>query len=242
MGVLLLLIGIMFEYFSVQSVYSNLPNYSSSATQSVAVQPKSDFFIPISISNVSILEMVYNSTEPIDFYLINSTAHNLLQKANSTLIENATYLHGNGLVYQIDNSSYGIFPYQENLTQAQRPVYWAGNGTGNQTLFANGTYYAVFQNYGNKSNTVFYATLNRSLSSIASSEESYSFGNIGLNIGGSISVIAGIILLIYGLLSRSKTDEKNESAEAEMLYRAIEKKHYPKTKTKRTGKKSRKRR
>ncbi len=230
LGLLLLIIGIVLAYASVQSIFSSIPNYIS-ATQNIAVQPKSDFFVPIAIGNESILQIVYNSSLPVNFYLMNSTARNSLPKINATLIGNATYLQGNGLIYEIRNSTHGIFPYLANISLSQKPAYW-----NNQTLVASGTYYIVFQNYENKTNTVFYTILNRSVSSLASSEESYSYGNIAMNISSTLAVIAGIILMFYGLFMKPKKVEEEEKKEVERLYSAMNRKHAPKHRMKRRPK------
>ena len=216
LGFLLLLVGILMAYASVQSVFSNIPNYISS-TQTLALQPRSGFFVPIVIRNESILQIVYNSTVPINFFLINSTAKEMLPKSNFTGIENATYLQGNGLLYEIDNSTHGMFPYLTNISLAQVPNYWYRN----QTIIGNGTYYAVFQNYDNKSNTVFYTMLNRSVASLASSEQNYSYGNIALNVFSTLAVIAGIIVMFYALFMKPKKVEEQEGEEAERLYASM---------------------
>ena len=216
LGLLLLLAGIIMAYASVQSIFSNIPNYISS-TQTLALQPRSGFFVPIKISNDSILQIVYNSTLPINFFLINSTAKGMLPQSNLTGIGNATYLQGNGLIYTIYNSTHGMFPYIVNVSLARVPNYWYRN----QTIVGNGTYYAVFQNYENKSNTVFYTMLNRSVSSLASSEQNYSYGNITLNILSTLAVIAGIIVMFYALFMKPKKVEEQEGKEAERLYASI---------------------
>ena len=216
LGLLLLLAGIIMAYASVQSIFSNIPNYISS-TQTLALQPRSGFFVPIKISNDSILQIVYNSTVPINFFLINSTAKGMLPKTNLTGIGNATYLQGNGLIYSIYNSTHGMFPYILNVSLAQVPDYWYKN----QTIVGNGTYYAVFQNYENRSNTVFYTMLNRSVASLASSEQNYSYGNIALNVFSTLAVIAGIIVMFYALFMKPKKVEEHEGKEAERLYASM---------------------
>ena len=216
LGLLLLLAGIIMAYASVQSIFSNIPNYISS-TQTLALQPRSGFFVPIKISNDSILQIVYNSTVPINFFLINSTAKGMLPKTNLTGIGNATYLQGNGLIYSIYNSTHGMFPYILNVSLAQVPDYWYKN----QTIVGNGTYYAVFQNYENRSNTVFYTMLNRSVSSLSSSEQNYSYGNITLNILSTLAVIAGIIVMFYALFMKPKKAEEQEEKQAERIYASI---------------------
>lgn len=215
LGFLLLIVGIIMAYASVQSIFSNIPNYISS-TQTLAVQSRSVLFVPIRINNESILQIVYNSTVPINFFLMNSTAKNALPQSNST-IGNVTYLQGNGLIYAIDNSTHGMFPYITNISLAQVPNYWYRN----QTIIGNGTYYAVFQNYENKSNTVFYTMLNRSVVSLASSEQNYSYGNIVLNIFSTLAVIAGIIVMFYALFMKPKKIEEQEGKDVERLYSSI---------------------
>ena len=217
LGLLLLLAGIIMAYASVQSIFSNIPNYISS-TQTLALQPRSGFFVPIKISNDSILQIVYNSTLPINFFLINSTAKGMLPQSNLTGIGNATYLQGNGLIYTIYNSTHGMFPYIVNVSLARVPNYWYRN----QTIVGNGTYYAVFQNYENKSNTVFYTMLNRSVSSLASSEQNYSYGNITLNILSTLAVIAGIIVMFYALFMKPKNAEEQEGKQVERIYASID--------------------
>lgn len=215
LGFLLLVAGIILAYASVQSIFSNMPNYMST-TQTVAVQPRSGFLVPIRISNASILQIVYNASFPVNFFLTNSTARYLLPQSNSTAWKVA-YLPGNGLLYEIDNSTHGIFPYIANMSLSQVPSFWYRN----QTVVDNGTYYAVFQNYGNKSNTVFYTMLNRSIASLASSEQNYSYGNIVLNISSTLAVIAGIIIMFYASFMKPKNVEEAESREADRLYASI---------------------
>jgi hypothetical protein len=240
-GFLLLLAGIIMAYASVQSIFSNIPNYISS-TQTLALQPKSGFFVPISIRNESILQIVYNSTVPINFFLMNSTAKGMLPQSNLTGIGNAAYLQGNGLIYTIYNSTHGMFPYITNISLAQAPNYWYRN----QTIIGNGTYYAVFQNYENKSNTVFYTMLNRSVSSLASSEQNYSYGNIALNVFSTLAVIAGIIIMFYALFMKPKAVEEQEGKEVESIYASIGRRpavrhRKPKKATKKSKGKKRKR-
>jgi len=217
LGFLLLLAGIIMAYASVQSIFSNIPNYISS-TQTLAVQPRSDFSVPIIINNESILQIIYNSSIPINFFLMNSTAKGMFSQSNSTGMENATYLQGKGLIYAIDNSTHGMFPYITNMSLAQMPDYWYRN----QTIVGNGTYYAVFQNYENKSNTVFYTMLNRSVESLASSEQNYSYGNIVLNVFSTLAVIAGIIVMFYALFMKPKKVEEQEGKEVERLYASMD--------------------
>jgi len=219
LGFLLLLAGIIMAYASVQSIFSNIPNYVSS-TQTLALQPRSNVFVPIIINNASILQIVYNSSVPINFFLMNSTAKGMFPQSNFTGMENTTYLQGNGLIYAIDNSTHGMFPYITNISLAQVPDYWYRN----QTIIGNGTYYAVFQNYENKSNTLFYTMLNRSVESLASSEQNYSYGNIVLNIFSTLAVIAGIIVMFYALFMKPKKVEEQEGNEVERIYASIDRK------------------
>ena len=217
LGFLLLLAGIIMAYASVQSIFSNIPNYISS-TQTIALQPKSNLFVPIIIRNASILQIIYNSSVPINFFLMNSTAKGMFSQANFTGTGNVTYLQNNGLVYAIDNKTHGMFPYIVNISLAQAPDYWYHN----QTIIGNGTYYAVFQNYENKSNTVFYTMLNRSVVSLASSEQNYSYGNIVLNISSTLAVIAGIIVMFYALFMKPKNVEEQEDKKVERLYASMD--------------------
>ncbi len=213
LGLLLFIFGVVLAYISAQSVFSSIPGYIS-ASQSIAVQPNAAFVIPISINNFSILQAAYNSSLPVDFYLMNSTAYSaLMPTAGNTLIRNAKDFDGRGVLFVINDSNRGTFPYVANLTLSQKPFYW-----NNQTILGNGTYYVVFQNYNNKTNMVFYTILNRSISSISESERNLSYGNILSNIFGTLFFIIGIILMFYGFFMKGRKEEAAQEEEAKKIY------------------------
>ena len=213
LGILLLILGLALAYLSVQSLFSGIPNYIS-ATQSVQMRPASDLAIPISIYNSSILQIAYNSSVPVGFYLLNSSAYGMAYpKSANSLIQNITMYEGRGVIFIINSSGHGTFPYIQNLTLSTAPEYWD-----NASVLGKGTYYAVFQNYGNKSSTVSYTILNRSIASLSSSEEGYSYGSLYGNLFGTLFFVAGLVLIFYGFFMSGSKKEEADDDEAGQIY------------------------
>ncbi|MGB9732628.1 MAG: hypothetical protein ACPLYE_01925 [Candidatus Micrarchaeales archaeon] len=188
-GFLLLIIGIIFSYQLAASFFQ-IPYYS---TAKVLIAPNASATISFTLNKTSAVMIAYNSTLPIDFYVVNKSAYNsflLGNELNISKIKSAKALE------VILGSRYGAFSNFMAMNQAQAQYY-------QKASMQNGSYYGVFVNTHNSTASVL----------VVYGEEAAGKNYLDLLESGSVAALlflGGIVLIIYGLIARKKKDEEKE--------------------------------
>src|SRR5271155_1284 len=114
-GGIMFIAGVLMVVVSTQSVLSALPNSNNTFTQKAYVPANSVVYYPIQLISASFIAIGFNSTTPLSFYLVNSSAYAKFLpyiKSNESLRNISDELEGKGVVVIMLNASKGIFPYQ----------------------------------------------------------------------------------------------------------------------------------
>jgi hypothetical protein len=219
----LLYIGILLFVIGIGTAFVILPSQASQHLNPVQKQlvlgSGSIGYVALQMNDRGILEALFTSTSPVDFYFTNSTAFSAINgsaASNSTVRQKAISLEGRG-VYEIYESSLnGAFPIQ--YTNMTPPVYLQ-NIT---SMMSKGTYYAVFSNMnGTLANIkLLYAISNEtSVNSVLGAVSIYGTLSLLLTLGG-IALI-GASFLWKEKPKQPQQDMMDEQAKRE--YERIEK-------------------
>lgn len=223
LGIVLIIIGIA---VAVSYSSSNLSNIATTTKEAVAIAPNSIIYSPIAINVTNLVYIVYASgKEPLDFYLVNSSAFISVQpylKSGIIPANLLSSLEGRGLYMEVENSTEGIFPYNSSLNGQgfSSPAYY------NNTLLSKGTYYMIYRNPGNVTANATYGYVLPNGALINSTTQLSSSG-LGLEGGASaLLLLAGIVLVIYSFISAGRPTQsaKQRDEAIQKLYADIEKK------------------
>jgi len=216
LGILLFVAGI---FVSLVSLQTTLSSQFTPTAMHMLLQSNSFKYVPLSLNQTGIIEILFNASAGIDFYLMNATAFASVSNANAlnTSYRNiAVALEGKGAYEIYENSTNGVFPGLKYPGVAS-PTYLS-NAT--QVLEV-GTYYAFFSNTKNYSVTADLNTIVLPLSALQSS-----FSTAGIYGGISILLLlAGIILFVvsFFLKGKPKPAEGEMDEDVKREYERIEK-------------------
>ena len=147
-GIVLILLSLVAAFF-YSSYLFQIPTFSNIG---IVLAPNMTSSTAFQVNQSSLITLTYNSTEPIDAYIINSPAYVdaiAIIKNSYKLRQMVLMLEGNGTLGVYLNSTFGIFSnglYASNSTiNIGKPAYSASPND-----YANGTYYLILQNFGNK--------------------------------------------------------------------------------------------
>ncbi len=210
----LTIIGIILLVFSVMLVYESSLQFegsvSNSALQSVVVGPHASAAMPFQVSNgTAVGTFYYANTSNLTYYLLDSQAFSgVSSMLNSTGLLTAAYAYNGMGAYEIiySNSS-GIFP--SSLGRLPKGSYFY-NGT---SIFPNGTYYNVFQNFGSQNTLVYYSIIQKP--QLSTTSTLFSSGAYGIL--AALLFLAGIGMIGYSLLARREPKQVSE-ADVDALY------------------------
>lgn len=202
-GIILVLIGIGIFYSGSVGFENNLSN--NTVQYSIALTPHSAENLSFGINNSTILIIAYHTENdvPVTFFLMNESA--FMQEgqnlSSNALISRSESLEGKGVFEILNNSSFGLFPYQN--PSALTPPDYEYNGT---DILNNGTYYSVFQNGGNLTTIVYYSTVKR-IQLAANNPLIYS--NIIYDGTGGIVLLVGLGIIGYSIFIKTEAKKEN---------------------------------
>ncbi|MDE1850213.1 MAG: hypothetical protein KGH54_00255 [Candidatus Micrarchaeota archaeon] len=219
-GVILILLAFVAGIALTPNTFTSIANTS---LMNISVAQGGNSYVPFVVGANGLVSVIYNSNARLDFYFANSTAFKTLgayKNSSLTLSQWARNLYGNGVYEIVPNSANGIFP---NFAPTNSSLNYSH---ANQSLFpfAAGTYYALFENLGNQSANI------QMISSISDSARVASGFSQVIKIGVAFfaALLAGIILIIYGILKKPKEAPVEPAAadqkKVDEMYRDVEKK------------------
>ncbi|MGI0141479.1 MAG: hypothetical protein ACREBF_02395 [Candidatus Micrarchaeales archaeon] len=216
-GVIVVLAAFIIGSIAIPNALLGVANF---ANQNIVVLSHQSAFKSLYLNQTGFMVVGFQSLSAVNFYFANSSAFKTLDSyANSSLLLSqwATRLFGNGVYEILPNSTVGIFPYSQLTNSTPSGAYI----TKNVTLLPAGTYYALFYNPRNISATV---NVTSDISTNISSQGAYILG-IGLTV--FILFIAGIILIIYGIIKKPKSPQvapAQDKKKLDQLYKGVGKK------------------
>jgi len=187
-------IGILFVIASLAIAYQGastlfqIPTYYSTR---VVILPNVTASSPFTYNESAYITLIFNSTSPIDFYVANESAYDQIK--NLGLSTNIEQIKG---ISEIKLNAYnGIFSSLIAPNQSSVLLY-------NTSNLKNGTYYALFENTGNKTAniTILYILQKKN----SSFNTIYGYGGVSAAL-----LIIGTVLIVYGFLLK-KSSEKIE--------------------------------
>jgi hypothetical protein len=208
LGILLFIFGIALAFSAANAITSS--QFSTPNFRNLTVNSNSTNYLALPLNQTGIVELIFESNSPVDFYFTNETAFSKISSPKLTpsgISSIAVSLEGNGVYEVYKNSTHGAFPYAsyENITT---PDYMF-NGT---PLFNESTYYAVFAYSGNASTTV-----QLSFTSMPLSDLKLELGKTGswlLILGVAVVLgLAGIAISIVSVFMKPKQSGKDETDE-----------------------------
>lgn len=198
LGIVLVVVAFIAFFFAVPAlaVPSQLTNVTP---KSVAIAAGSFAYLPIFLNSTGIITVGYNASSQLSFYLANASAEGAITNAssqNSSVLQEATALEGNGVYLLYSLSSKGVYPYYANYSSAlQAPDYQA-----NITPMPSGHYYAGFYNPGNSVVTAAISAEPITLTQLESASGSIGTGMLAVG----IIFIIGIALIVYSIFAKPK--------------------------------------
>jgi len=187
-------IGILFVIASLAIAYQGastlfqIPTYYSTR---VVILPNVTTSSPFTYNESAYITLIFNSTSPINFYVANESAYDQIK--NLRLSTDIEQIKG---ISEIKLNAYnGIFSSLIAPNQSSVLLY-------NTSNLKNGTYYALFENTGNKTAniTILYILQKKN----SSFNAIYGYGGVSAAL-----LIIGTVLIIYGFLLK-KSSEKVE--------------------------------
>jgi len=181
-------IGILFVIASLAIAYQGastlfqIPTYYSTR---VVIVPNVTASSPFTYNESAYITLIFNSTSPIDFYVANESAYDQIK--NLGLSTNIEQIKG---ISEIKLNAYnGIFSSLIAPNQSSVLLYNISN-------LKNGTYYALFENTGNKTAniTILYILQKKN----SSFNTIYGYGGVSAAL-----LIIGTVLIVYGFLKKS---------------------------------------
>lgn len=239
-GVLLFLFGLLLSYESGQQFLSNLSSPNDTVAGQFYLGPNVTGYLPVAFNSPSLMEVSYNSTNAINFYIVNSSAFYAMEQylnSTNTLSQEAVAFEGRGTVMIIKNEATGVFPYQS----AYAGIFPMPNySSTNESVLPPDEYYTLFRNPGASNALIFYSLFSKPVSSIGIT----SGGVFGYGIMSALFLIGGFALCVYALFmkrdDKETVREKEESVDK--MYEEIERKEPKRKGKRRKGRKARKRR
>ncbi|MEM3839253.1 MAG: hypothetical protein QXF01_01600 [Candidatus Micrarchaeaceae archaeon] len=231
-GILLLLFGVISAYESGQQFIYGIANPNNTVSSATSLNASTAAYLPIKVNQTSLLEFGYNSSSPINLYILNSSAFiAALQDMDPNALGHEVALYeGKGTLYVENKSASGIFPYEQSYVgYVPAPAY-----STNSLYVTPGIYYIVLSNPGNSIASVSYSYINRPLSSLNLSNGSI----FGYGLIGGILLVLGFVLVIYSLFLKGKPKEDSETvneANVDNIYSSIEAKKKAKKSLRRRG-------
>ncbi|MDE1847614.1 MAG: hypothetical protein KGH61_01540 [Candidatus Micrarchaeota archaeon] len=206
-GVLLVIVTLVIGGTVVPNQISSIGNTQS---QTVALLAHGSFLINFTVNGTEGMEIIeYVAANKVDFYFVNSSAYALLHGYldNTQIMGQIARNHyGNGVYEAFLNSSVGMFPYVSSIlpNTTLTPNSYVDK---NFSVLGNGTYYGIFANLGNSSSELNITTdvINGNIAQKAS-------GVITTSLFLFVALIAGIIILIYGIIKKPKPQAGATSA------------------------------
>jgi len=186
-GILLIIASLAIAYQGASTLFQIPTYYSTRAIVSPNVTASS----PFTYNESTYITLIFNSTSPINFYVVNESAYD--QVKNLRLNTSIEQIRG---ISEIKLNTYnGIFSNLIALNENSVLLY-------NTSNLKNGTYYALFENTGNKTAnlTILYIFQTKS----SSFNAIFGYGGVSAAL-----LIIGTVLIIYGFLLK-KSNEKVE--------------------------------
>jgi hypothetical protein len=216
-GLLLIALGLILVVFVFPSAVPS--NLVTPISRQLVLSPGSSGYVQISLNTSGIIEAIFNSTVPLDFYFTNSSAFGAAYNngiANDSVRGLAAVLQGKGVYEVYKSASNGAFPFKfANVTVADYLQ--------NVTVLGNGTYYAVFSNNNNAS-----AAINLMYASASSESLRSTFNTLGMyGLAAIVVFLAGLGLAVASFLMKEKPKPQNSvqmDEDAKKMYDSIEKK------------------
>ena len=185
-GILLIIASLAIAYQGASALFQIPTYYSTRAVISPNVTASS----PFTYNESTYITLIFNSTSPINFYVVNESAYD--QVKNLRLNTSIEQIRG---ISEIKLNTYnGIFSNLIALNENSVLLY-------NTSNLKNGTYYAIFENTGNKTAnlTILYIFQKKS----SSFNAIFGYGSVS-----AILLISGTVLIIYGFILKSESNEK----------------------------------
>ncbi|MDE1828451.1 MAG: hypothetical protein KGH65_04795 [Candidatus Micrarchaeota archaeon] len=219
-GILLILAAFAAGIAVTPGTFGSIAN---TTLMNVSIGAQGSSSVPFIVGVNGLVSVIYNSDSSVDFYFANSTAFKTLgpyQNSSLLLSQWARNLYGNGVYEIIPNSANGIFPNFAPQNSTSLNYSYASQ---NEFPLAAGTYYAIFENSGNKSTVI------QMISSISdSSRVAAGFSQfIKVGLVFFFALLAGIILIIYGILKKPKVQPAAPAADqrkVDEIYKDVDRK------------------
>jgi uncharacterized membrane protein len=220
-GIILLFVGVLLLVGASQTTLSALPNANNTLSERAYLPANTIGYYALPVSAPSFVGVGFNSTAPIDFYIVNSSAYEKMKplvEANASLRNLSVALEGNGIIDAMWHASKGIFPYESDYGGLfPAPNY----SIENTTVLINDTYYLLFQNEPATNQTlVLYSIIVTPASALGLS----SIAPEGFGIIGAFLVLVGISLTVFGLIRKGNPQETVRDREVERIFAEQEKK------------------
>jgi hypothetical protein len=210
-GLLLVLLGGISAYESGQQFLAGISTTNNTISSEVYVNGSTVAILPLTLNQTSFLEFEYNSSQRINFYLLNLSAYQSLGSSSNsanTLYSKVAALEGKGAVYIAYNTSIGVYPYQP----AYGALFPTPRYSMNSSTLPGGPYYAIFSNNGTYEALVAYTFLIKPASQVTLTNGNiFSFGLIS-----GVLLLFGFALVIYGLITKGKPKQSAKEAEADI--------------------------
>ncbi len=219
LGLLLVLLGGISAYESGQQFLAGISTANNTISSEVYVNGSTAAILPLTLNQTSFFEFEYNSTQRINFYLLNLSAYQSLGSSSNsvnTLYSRAVALEGKGAVYIAYNTSVGVYPYQP----AYGALFPMPKYSMNSSTLPAGPYYAIFSNNGTYESLVAYTFLIKPASQVTLTNGNiFSFGLVS-----GVLLLLGFALIIYGLITKGKPKQSAKETEADInkIYREID--------------------
>ncbi len=215
-GVLLIVLGLIAAVIATTTFNNSVKTLASQLLRNATINStmRSFAYVQISLSNASQIYVLAEMNKSANFYIFNSSAFgawtaSASNTVNSTGLAAAEALEGRGALFIAKNSTFvdSASPVAPNSTEDI--VFSASNATEPA-----GTYYAVSDNTNGSASasngTVMTKLVYYAPGTLSSNTISKYSGSGTTVLAGSVMflilIIAGIILLVYGLIKKPKAE------------------------------------
>ena len=185
-GILLIIASLAIAYQGASALFQ-IPLYYSTR---VVISPNLTASSPFTYNESAYITIIFNSTSPINFYVVNESAYDQIKGIRLNI--SVEQIKG---ISEIKLNAYnGIFSNLIALNENSVLLY-------NTSNLKNGTYYALFENTGNKTAdlTILYISQKKS----SSFNAIFGYGGVS-----AVLLILGTILIVYGFILKSEGNEK----------------------------------
>jgi hypothetical protein len=219
-GVLLFVIGILVVIFAFPSAMPS--NVITPLQKQLLINSSGMGYVQFTLNQTGLVEALFRSSAPVDFYFANTTAFNKIYGAgvaNGSARMMAISLQGDGVYEVYEDTLDGAFPF--NYTNVTEANYLQEN----VSLLQSGAYYAIFSNINNGTAgiSLLYATANSTaLRSAFDTMSLYGLSAVFLFLAGLACIAASFFLKVKQPI-QPKPEEKMD-ADAQKMYDSIEKK------------------